>query len=179
MATRGRRALRRVARGFIGAGKTMRRRGQLWVLPRAQSCAPATIVGWWSRLHSRDAQRGRRLVENKSERSFEGSTRRLSASLSQSQPRSALTTMSVPDDALRKVPSPPPAPQSPTNAALLQVVVQLQGQQVEASRQLNTVRQQLNGRERERKLNTLTLREIEELPRGAAAVTCYRGVGRM
>lgn len=51
-ATRGRRALHRVARGFIGAGKTMRRRGQLWVLPRAQSCAPATIVGWWSRLHS-------------------------------------------------------------------------------------------------------------------------------
>lgn len=52
-------------------------------------------------------------------------------------------------------------------------------QHQDAARQLNTVRQQMSGREREKKLNTLTLREIEDLPRCAEGVTCYKGVGRM
>lgn len=84
------------------------------------------------------------------------------------------------DEALRKViESPEQAPRIPANGGARQVVMQLQMQHQDAARQLNTVRQQMAGREREKKLNTLTLREIEDLPRGAEGVTCYKGVGRM
>lgn len=57
--------------------------------------------------------------------------------------------------------------------------MQLQAQQVEASRQLSAIRAQLNVREREKKLTTLTLREIEQLPRDPSQTQVYRGVGRM
>lgn len=68
----------------------------------------------------------------------------------------------------------------PDNALLVrQAVIQLQSQQIEASRQLSAVRTQLGQKEREQKLNTLTLREIEQLPRDSAQVGCYRAVGRM
>ncbi|BGP01214.1 hypothetical protein NBRC10513v2_002165 [Rhodotorula toruloides] len=60
-----------------------------------------------------------------------------------------------------------------------QVLMQLQAQQVEASRQLSAIRAQLNAREREKKLTTLTLREIEQLPRDPSQTQVYRGVGRM
>ncbi|GAA5935604.1 prefolding complex chaperone subunit [Sporobolomyces koalae] len=60
-----------------------------------------------------------------------------------------------------------------------QAVIQLQSQQVEAHRQLSIVRSQLAQRERDQKLNTLTLREIEQLPRDSTRVGCYRAVGRM
>ncbi|GAA5914446.1 prefolding complex chaperone subunit [Sporobolomyces salmoneus] len=63
--------------------------------------------------------------------------------------------------------------------SLRQAVMQLQSQQIEASRQLSTIRTQLNQKEREQKLNTLTLREIESLPRDSSQVGCYRAVGRM
>ncbi|KAL8280082.1 hypothetical protein RQP46_007412 [Phenoliferia psychrophenolica] len=60
------------------------------------------------------------------------------------------------------------------------VVQQLQGQYGEAQKALSITAQMLNGRERERRMNALTLREIEQLPRGGAeAPTCYKGVGRM
>ncbi|GAA6007029.1 hypothetical protein JCM11491_001483 [Sporobolomyces phaffii] len=60
-----------------------------------------------------------------------------------------------------------------------QAVMQLQSQQMEASRQLSGIRTQLAQRERDQKLNTLTLREIEQLPRDSHQVGCYRAVGRM
>ncbi|POY72606.1 hypothetical protein BMF94_4434 [Rhodotorula taiwanensis] len=60
-----------------------------------------------------------------------------------------------------------------------QVLVQLQSQQVEASRQLSAVRAQLNAKERDKKLSTLTLREVEQLPREPGQTRMYRGVGRM
>ncbi|GAA6063230.1 hypothetical protein JCM10212_005837 [Sporobolomyces blumeae] len=60
-----------------------------------------------------------------------------------------------------------------------QAILQLQSQQIEASRTLSAVRSQLGHRERETKLNTLTLREIEQLPRESSQVGCYRAVGRM
>ncbi|BGP54319.1 hypothetical protein JCM8202_000751 [Rhodotorula sphaerocarpa] len=60
-----------------------------------------------------------------------------------------------------------------------QVLVQLQSQQVEASRQLQAVRAQLAAKEREKKLSTLTLREVEQLPREPGQAHMYRGVGRM
>ncbi|GAA5953287.1 hypothetical protein JCM21900_004474 [Sporobolomyces salmonicolor] len=63
--------------------------------------------------------------------------------------------------------------------ALRKVIVQLQSQQIDASRQLQTVRAQLTARERDKKLTTLTLREIEGLPRDSTQVQCYRAVGRM
>ncbi|KAI5478497.1 hypothetical protein MNV49_005025 [Pseudohyphozyma bogoriensis] len=61
-----------------------------------------------------------------------------------------------------------------------EVLLQLQTQHEAASRQLSMVRSQLGGRERDRKVTTLTLREIEALPRaGPTAPACYKGVGRM
>ncbi|GAA5830114.1 hypothetical protein JCM5353_006081 [Sporobolomyces roseus] len=60
-----------------------------------------------------------------------------------------------------------------------QAIMQLQSQQIEASRQLSSIRSQLTQRERDQKLNTLTLREIEQLPRDSTQVGCYRAVGRM
>ncbi|GAA5839898.1 hypothetical protein JCM11251_001242 [Rhodosporidiobolus azoricus] len=58
-------------------------------------------------------------------------------------------------------------------------VIQLQSQQVDASRGLSAVRAQLTARERDKKLSTLTLREIEQLPRDSNQAGLYRGVGRM
>jgi chaperonin cofactor prefoldin len=58
-------------------------------------------------------------------------------------------------------------------------VIQLQSQQIEASRQLSSIRTQLAQKEREQKSNVLTLREIESLPRDSQQVGCYRAVGRM
>lgn len=60
-----------------------------------------------------------------------------------------------------------------------EVIERIKGQHQEAARSLNIVRQQLAGREREKKATVLTLREIEALPRGPNGVTCYKGVGRM
>ncbi|GAA5957148.1 hypothetical protein JCM3765_005420 [Sporobolomyces pararoseus] len=60
-----------------------------------------------------------------------------------------------------------------------QAVIQLQSQQIEASRQLSAVRTQLAQGAREQKLNFLTLKEIEGLPRDSNQVGCYRAVGRM
>ena len=57
--------------------------------------------------------------------------------------------------------------------------MQLQGQFQDAQRQLQVVSQQAQARERERKLNTLTLREIEALPKDEGEATLYRGIGRM
>lgn len=61
--------------------------------------------------------------------------------------------------------------------------MQLQGQFQDAQRQLQVVSQQAQARERDKKLSTLTLREIEALPHAASdaagAATLYRGVGRM
>ncbi len=59
--------------------------------------------------------------------------------------------------------------------------MQLQGQFQDAQRQLQVVSQQAQARERDKKLNTLTLREIEALPKdeGEGGATLYRGVGRM
>ncbi|GAA6034835.1 hypothetical protein JCM8097_009324 [Rhodosporidiobolus ruineniae] len=62
---------------------------------------------------------------------------------------------------------------------LRKVVLQLQSQQVDASRQLQVVRAQLTGKERDKKLTTLTLQEIEQLPRDSNQAALYRGVGRM
>ncbi|ORY79281.1 Prefoldin [Leucosporidium creatinivorum] len=58
------------------------------------------------------------------------------------------------------------------------VLMQLQAQYQDAARQLQIVRAQHNARQRDAKLNTLTLREIEALPTDPP-VTCYKGVGRM
>jgi len=70
--------------------------------------------------------------------------------------------MSVPDDALRKV------------------LVQLQGQMQDLSRQHSGTRLAVQTKEREKRATTLTLREIERLPRaGEDAVSVYRGIGRM
>lgn len=55
--------------------------------------------------------------------------------------------------------------------------MQLQGQYQDAQRQLQIVSQQTQSREREKKLSTLTLREIESLSQEGS--TLYRGVGRM
>ncbi|BGP14328.1 hypothetical protein JCM10213_004456 [Rhodosporidiobolus nylandii] len=63
--------------------------------------------------------------------------------------------------------------------SLRKVIIQLQTQQVDASRQLQGVRAQLGARERDKKLTTLTLREIEQLPRDSNQAGLYRGVGRM
>ena len=60
-----------------------------------------------------------------------------------------------------------------------EVLERIKGQHQEAARGLNLVRQQLAGREREKKSTALTLRQIEALPRGPNGVTCYKGVGRM
>ncbi|SGZ16730.1 BQ5605_C020g09062 [Microbotryum silenes-dioicae] len=62
--------------------------------------------------------------------------------------------------------------------SLNKALFQLQSQYQEASRQIQIVRTQAQARERDRKMTTLTLREIEALPRDPP-VTCYRGVGRM
>ncbi|SCV67735.1 BQ2448_5346 [Microbotryum intermedium] len=62
--------------------------------------------------------------------------------------------------------------------SLNKALLQLQSQYQEASRQIQVVRGQAAARERDRKMTTLTLREIESLPRDPP-VTCYRGVGRM
>ncbi|GAA5834900.1 hypothetical protein JCM9279_007142 [Rhodotorula babjevae] len=60
-----------------------------------------------------------------------------------------------------------------------QALMQLQQRGQDASRSLQAVRAQLNARERDSKVTTLTLREIEVLPREPGGATCYRGVGRM
>lgn len=72
-----------------------------------------------------------------------------------------------------------PLYRSPADSYRPQVLVQLQSQQVEASRQLQAVRAQLAAKEREKKLSTLTLREVEQLPREPGQAHMYRGVGRM
>lgn len=61
----------------------------------------------------------------------------------------------------------------------LQALLQLQQRGQDASRSLAAVRAQLNARHRDSKLSTLTLREIQGLPRDPGGATCYRGVGRM
>ena len=63
--------------------------------------------------------------------------------------------------------------------SLPQALLQLQQRGQDASRSLSAVRAQLNARERDSKVTTLTLREIELLPREPGGATCYRGVGRM
>ncbi|GAA5983811.1 hypothetical protein JCM11641_005201 [Rhodosporidiobolus odoratus] len=63
--------------------------------------------------------------------------------------------------------------------SLRKVIIQLQSQQVDASRQLQTTRALLTARERDKKLTTLTLAEIEQLPRDSNQAGLYRGVGRM
>ncbi|BGP38387.1 hypothetical protein JCM10450v2_002333 [Rhodotorula kratochvilovae] len=60
-----------------------------------------------------------------------------------------------------------------------QALMQLQQRGQDAARALSTVRAQLNARERDTKITTLTLREIEVLPREPGGAKCYRGVGRM
>ncbi|GAA5825549.1 hypothetical protein JCM3770_000123 [Rhodotorula araucariae] len=60
-----------------------------------------------------------------------------------------------------------------------QALMQLQQRGQDAARALSTVRAQLNARERDKKVTTLTLREIEVLPREPGGAKCYRGVGRM
>ncbi|KAM0755181.1 Prefoldin beta-like protein [Meredithblackwellia eburnea MCA 4105] len=64
-------------------------------------------------------------------------------------------------------------------AGFRKVISQLQAQYGEARQQLVVASQQLAAKERERKVNSLTLREIEALPRGGKAPSCYKGVGRM
>ncbi|TNY20854.1 hypothetical protein DMC30DRAFT_232022 [Rhodotorula diobovata] len=59
-----------------------------------------------------------------------------------------------------------------------QALLQLQQRGQDASRSLAAVRAQLNARHRDSKLSTLTLREIQGLPRDPGGATCYRGVGR-
>ncbi|GAA5860061.1 hypothetical protein JCM8547_003078 [Rhodosporidiobolus lusitaniae] len=63
--------------------------------------------------------------------------------------------------------------------SLRKAIIQLQTQQVEGSRQLQAVRAQLTNRERDKKLSTLTLNEIEQLPRDSNQAGLYRGVGKM
>ncbi|KAK4703097.1 prefoldin subunit 1, partial [Phenoliferia sp. Uapishka_3] len=66
------------------------------------------------------------------------------------------------------------------NEQVRNVLQQLETQYNEARKALSITSQTLAGRERERRANVLTLREIEALPRGGKeAPTCYKGVGRM
>jgi len=84
------------------------------------------------------------------------------------------------DDSVRQVSTQIyPLPSQTKLISLVQAIMQLQSQQIEASRQLSSIRSQLTQRERDQKLNTLTLREIEQLPRDSTQVGCYRAVGRM
>ncbi|GAA5998788.1 prefolding complex chaperone subunit [Rhodotorula paludigena] len=62
---------------------------------------------------------------------------------------------------------------------LRQTLINLQQRGQDAARSLQAVRAQLNARERDKKLTTLTLREIEQLPRDPNQANCYRAVGRM
>jgi hypothetical protein len=88
--------------------------------------------------------------------------------------------MSAPviDEGMQKVSSPLFYPATHLTLLFLQVLMQLQAQYQDAARQLQVVRSQHNARQRDAKLNTLTLREIEALPTDPP-VTCYKGVGRM
>ncbi|KAM0788342.1 hypothetical protein ACM66B_001483 [Microbotryomycetes sp. NB124-2] len=59
------------------------------------------------------------------------------------------------------------------------VLMQLQQQYQDAARQLQAAKNQITARQRDHKMTTLTLREIDALGTADQDVACYRGVGRM
>ncbi|KAK4058366.1 hypothetical protein OIO90_000524 [Microbotryomycetes sp. JL221] len=65
------------------------------------------------------------------------------------------------------------------------VLIQLQQQYQDAARQLQLAKSQLTARQRDHKMTTLTLREIDALAPSPSTtqtkddLVCYRGVGRM